>query len=290
MAPLSWFSTLRIRTLPAAAAPVLVGAAVAHSVGGFDALPALAALAGALLLQIGTNLANDYYDHVNGADTEERAGPKRASGDTIAPGAIKRAAFASFGLALVVGIYLVAHAGWPVLVIGIAGLVSGWAYTGGPFPLAYNGLGDLFAFIFFGPIAVAGTTFVQTGTWESQAIGWGAALGLMTTAILVVNNLRDRPTDGPVGKNTLAVRFGDRFSQLQWTACMAGAFAAPFILGHLTQNTWHLLPVGALVAITPPTRLIWGALEPRARLNPALGGTARVLLLYAVLASVGLLL
>lgn len=285
---MSWVSTLRIRTLPAASAPVIVGTAIAYSLSGFDLLPAMAALAGALLLQIGTNLANDYYDYVKGAD-KERAGPARASGSTIPPAHVKRAALVAFALALFVGIYLVFHAGWPVLVIGLAGLVSGWAYTGGPYPLAYNGLGDLFAFIFFGPIAVAGTTFVQTGTWEPAALLWGSALGLLTTAILVVNNLRDRPTDGPVGKNTLAVRFGDRFSQWEWTACVAGAFALAASASYLMQNTWFLLPLGALVAVPSTSKLIWGELEPRGGLNPALGGTARILLLFAILVSVGLL-
>lgn len=286
---MSWVSTLRVRTLPAASAPVIVGTAIAYSIGGFDLLPALAALAGALFLQIGTNLANDYYDHKKGAD-DNRVGPARASGTTIPPTQVKFAAFSAFGLALLVGTYLALHAGWPVLVIGIAGLISGWAYTGGPFPLAYNGLGDLFAFIFFGPVAVAGTTFVQTGTWEPAAILWGASLGLLTTAILVVNNLRDRPTDGPVGKNTLAVRFGDRFSQWEWTVCVTGAFGLAGLAAYVLQNPWFLLPFAALVAVPSTAKIIWGDITPRAGLNPALGGTARILLLFAILVSVGLLL
>lgn len=283
---MSWFSTLRIRTLPAAASPVLLGSAIAANLGGFELYPALAALAGALLLQIGTNLANDYYDHVKGADTPDRAGPARASASgTIPPLNVRNAAFAALGAALLVGVYLVTVGGWPIVAIGLAGIISAWAYTGGPFPLAYNGLGDLFAFAFFGPIAVAGTTYVQTGTWEADAIIWGCAAGFLTTAILVVNNLRDRPTDEVANKRTLVVRFGDRFGQWEWATLLSLAFMLPFIYGG-----WLLLPLAATIVALPPAGRMFGALEPRAALNPALGGTARVLLVFCLLAALGFLL
>lgn len=282
---MSWASTLRIRTLPAAASPVILGTAIAYNLGGFSLLPALAALAGALLLQIGTNLANDYYDHIKGADGADRAGPKRASGDTIPAATVKKAAFLSLGLAFLVGIYLVFVGGWPIVIIGLAGIISAWAYTGGPFPLAYNGLGDLFAFLFFGPVAVAGATYVQTGSWSVDAILWGCGAGFITIAILVVNNLRDRPTDGPANKNTLVVRFGDRFGQGEWLLCLTLAFTIPLLYGQLL-----FLPLAAIpLAISPGTRML-GHLEPRAKLNPALGGTARILLAYCLLASLGFLL
>ncbi len=287
----SWFSTLRVRTLPAAASPVIVGMALAQNLGGFDLLPALAALLGALLLQVGTNLANDYYDHIKGADTPDRAGPTRASASgALPPGTVRNAAYGTFGLAALVGLYLIWHAGWPILVIGSAGILSGILYTAGPKPLAYVGLGDLFVFVFFGPVAVAGTVFVQTGTWELAAIGWGAALGAIATAILVVNNLRDRPTDEKAGKRTLAVRFGDQFSQVQYLALLALAFTAPFVLGHLADDLWLLLPLVSVVAAVPVVRRMMGPLDERRALNPALGGTARVLLLYSLLAALGLLL
>lgn len=286
----AWFSTLRIRTLPAGAAPVLVGAALAWNLGGFDLLPALAALLSVLGLQVGTNLANDYYDHVKGADTPDRAGPTRASASgALNPVAVRNAAFATFGLAALIGVYLALHAGWPVVAIGTAGILSGILYTAGPKPLAYVGLGDLFVFVFFGPVAVAGTVFVQTGTWELGALVWGLALGALATAILVVNNLRDRPTDDRAGKRTLAVRFGDRFSRLQYLALLALAFAVPFVVGHFQDDVRLLLPVASVVLAVPVLRVVWKEHEDRRALNPALGATARVLLVYAVLASAALL-
>ena len=232
MAVATWIGTLRLRTLPAAAAPVIVGAAYAQRIDAFALWPALAALVAALLIQIGTNLANDHFDHKKGADTADRAGPVRASAAGLLPTEqVRNAAYAAFALAGVLGLYLVFVGGWPILAIGLASILSGLAYTAGPAPLAYKGLADLWVLVFFGPVAVAGTVYVQSGTFEPIAAAWGIALGLLATAILVVNNLRDRPTDARASKNTLAVRFGDRFSQLQWTACVVGAFAAEAVVG-----------------------------------------------------------
>lgn len=289
MAVATWIGTLRLRTLPAAAAPVIVGAAYAQRIDAFALWPALAALVAALLIQIGTNLANDHFDHKKGADTADRAGPVRASAAGLLPTEqVRNAAYAAFALAGVLGLYLVFVGGWPILAIGLASILSGLAYTAGPAPLAYKGLADLWVLVFFGPVAVAGTVYVQSGTFEPIAAAWGIALGLLATAILVVNNLRDRPTDARANKNTLAVRFGDRFSQLQWTACVVGAFAVAFAIGHVEQDLWLLLPVAAAVLAAAPARRVWGDLADRRTLNPALGSTARVLLIYAVLLAVAL--
>ncbi len=286
-----WISTLRLRTLPAAASPVLVGGAVAHALAGFHVAAFAAALAAALLIQIGTNLANDYFDHKKGADTPDRAGPRRASasGD-LNPERVKEAALFAFVWAAFFGVYLVARGGWPILAIGVAGILSGWFYTAGRRALAYTGAADIFAFVFFGPSAVAGTVAVQTGDWPWQAWAWGIPLGLLTTAILNVNNLRDRLTDERVGKRTLAVRFGDRFTQLQWSIQVAVAVASPFVIGHLEDNLWLLLPVAAGLVAIAPGRLVWGNLQDRRQLNPALGGTARILLVFSLLATIGIII
>lgn len=286
----AWTSTLRLRTLPAAATPVIMGTAIAYHLGGFALAPALAALAGALLLQIGTNLANDYYDHVKGADTPDRTGPVRASASgLLAPHLVRNAAFATFGLAALVGTYLISVGGWPILVIGAAGILSGIFYTAGPKALAYVGLGDLFAFVFFGPVAVAGTVYVQTGTWEATAIAWGVGAGFLTSAILAVNNLRDIPTDAAAGKRTLAVRMGQRMTRWFYASQIAAALAVPFIVGHFADEPWFLLPVGAGPLAIPLLLRVFHDWPNRAQYNPALGGTARLLLAYGLLTAIALL-
>ncbi len=286
-----WLGTLRIRTLPAAASPVLVGIALAWDVGSFEALPALAALAGALLLQIGTNLANDYYDHVQGADGADRAGPTRASAaGLLEPRAVRNAAFGTFGLAATVGVYLIWVGGWPILAIGGAGILSGIFYTATRKSIAYVGLGEVFVFAFFGPIAVAGTVYVQSLTWETFALLWGVPLGLLASAILVVNNLRDIPTDAAAGKRTLAVRMGEGPTRWLWVLMVAGALAAPLAIGHLAQDLWWLLPMAAGLVAIPPGRIVLATQTDRRAYNPALGGTARVLLVYAVLTALAIIL
>lgn len=285
----AWIGTLRLRTLPAAASPVLLGGALAYYLGGFHALSWVAALVGALLIQVGTNLANDYYDHVKGADTPDRAGPARASATgALAPLAVRNAAFGVMAAAAVVGLYLVWRGGWPILAIGVAGITSGILYTAGPKALAYTGLADLFAFAFFGPIAVAGTVYVQTGDWAWQALAWGIPMGTLTTAILVVNNLRDRPTDERVGKRTLAVRWGDQAMRAYWHLLVLVAAATAFAMALLEDEVLFMLPALTTLLVRSPSKLILGPLEPRAALNPALGGTARLLLVYALLTSAAL--
>ncbi len=284
-----WIGTLRIRTLPAAASPVIVGMAFAVDMGAFSLWPALAALAGALLLQIGTNLANDYYDHIQGADTEARAGPTRASAaGLLDPLAVRNASFGTFALAGLVGCYLIWIGGWPILAIGGAGILSGIFYTATRKSIAYIGLGEVFVFAFFGPIAVAGTVYVQSLTWEPMALLWGVPLGLLAAAILVVNNLRDIPTDRSAGKRTLAVRMGESPTRWLWCVLVGAAILAPFGIGHLAQDLWWLLPVAAGLVAIPPARIVWARHADRRAYNPALGGTARVLLVYSLLAAIGL--
>ncbi len=286
-----WIGTLRLRTLPAAASPVLLGTALAWSWDVFAWLPALAALLGALLLQIGTNLANDYYDHVQGADTAARAGPVRASAaGLLAPQAVRNAAFGTFTLAALVGIYLIIVGGWPILAIGAAGILSGIFYTASKKSIAYIGLGEVFVFAFFGPIAVAGTVYVQSLTWEPFALAWGVPLGLLAAAILVVNNLRDIPTDAAAGKKTVAVRIGEPWTRRLYFALVAGALLAPFVIAHFADALWWLLPVAAIIPAMAPAKVIAATQPVRQAYNPALGGTARVLLVYALLASVGIVI
>jgi len=286
----TWVMAFRPKTLSAAVAPVLVGTALAYASGHGRALPALAALVGALLIQIGTNLTNDYYDFKKGADTAERLGPKRVTqSGLIAPDTVLRAAVLAFALAMAVGVYLVAIAGWPILVAGVFSVLCGYAYTGGPYPLGYHGLGDLFVFVFFGLVAVGGTYFVQAGALAAPALVAAVPIGALGAAILAVNNLRDVSTDEKAGKRTLVVRLGVPAGRAEYVAMLGLAFITPlafWIAG------WARAPVLlgwlALPAAIPPLRRVLR--EGGAALNPALGETARLQLVFAVLFSVGLLL
>src|SRR5262249_51411853 len=196
----TWIAAARLRTLPAAVVPVVVGTACAAASGGMALGPALAALGGALAIQIGTNFANDVFDAERGADGPDRIGPVRAvAAGLITPAAMKRAMIAAFGIATALGVYLIAVAGWPVVAIGVASILSGIAYTGGPWPLGYHGLGDAFVLVFFGFVAVCGTAFVQLDHVPWLAIVAAVPVGALATAILVVNNLRDRATDERAG-------------------------------------------------------------------------------------------
>lgn len=285
----AWVLASRPKTLPAAVAPVTVASGLAAAHDAFALLPALAALVGALLIQIGTNFANDYYDFLKGADTHERLGPTRATqAGLLSPETMRGGAVVVFVLAGLVGIYLARVAGWPVVVIGVTSIAAGLAYTAGPLPLGYVGLGDAFVFLFFGLVAVGGTYWVQALTLAPDVLLAGAAMGALATAILVVNNLRDIQTDAAAGKRTLAVRLGERASRAEYLLLILAAFLVP-PLGVLLYD-WSvgtLLVVGALPAAGPPARAVLGYREPR-ELNPALGGTARMLLLYAALLTVGL--
>ncbi len=266
----------------------MAGSGFALAEGAFRGLPALAALIGALLIQIATNLANDYYDFVKGSDTAARLGPVRVTqAGLLSPRAVVRAMVATLALATLVGVYLAWVGGWPILAIGIVSMVMGVCYTGGPYPLAYHGLGDLFVFIFFGPVATAATHFVQAGHWSPGAILAGAGLGALSTAILAVNNLRDRETDDAAGKRTLAVRFGDRFAVTQYLVLLAAAtLALPIGLRTFGWSPWTLLALTALIPSLPAAGRVLSVLTPagvepdRRALNPALGMTARGVALY----------
>lgn len=283
-----WIAAARPRTLPAALAPVLMGAAIAWREGSFHALAATAALVGALLLQIGTNFANDYFDFVKGADTEERLGPTRATAaGLVAPATMRRAMWVTFAAALAVGIYLVARGGWPIVLIGLASIACGVLYTGGPKPLGYAGLGDVLVLIFFGPVAVAGTHYVQALQWSGAAVVAGLGPGMLATALLAVNNLRDAETDRGAGKRTLAVRFGTSFAKAEYAATLGVAAGVP--VGLWATGAGPLWCVAAsLVCLTamPALREVVRAV-PGDRLLSALATTGRTLALYGLVFAAG---
>jgi 1,4-dihydroxy-2-naphthoate octaprenyltransferase len=280
----------RPKTLPAAVAPVVVGTAVAFHEGGLRPGPALAALAGALLLQVGSNFANDVFDHEKGADREGRLGPVRAvQAGLLTPAQMRRGLVVVFGLAVLAGCFLVHAAGWPVVAIGLASIASAVAYTGGPWPLGYHGLGDVFVFVFFGLVAVCGTAFVQL--LRVPALAWWAAVpvGLLTTAILVVNNERDRESDAAAGKRTLAVRLGRRGSLAEYLTLLLGAFAVPVALVVTGRaGAPLLLPLLASPLALQRARRVTA--DQGAALNPSLAGTAQLLLAYSLLLALGIAL
>lgn len=286
----TWILAARPKTLSAASMPVLVGSACAYSLDSFQLGPALAALVGALLLQVGANFANDVYDYEKGADTAERLGPTRAvQAGLLSPGAMKRGMFAVFLAALLIGCYLTAVAGPAILAIGIASIISAIAYTGGPYPLGYNGLGDVFVFVFFGLVAVCGTVFVQLGSVPELAVWCSVPVGALATAILVVNNLRDHAQDAKVGKRTLAVRWGARAVIYEYGFLLALSYAVPLALATSSQHgRFVLLPLLTLPLGRKLTRAV--ATEQGRALNARLAGTAKLLLLFGLLFTLGLVL
>ena len=290
--PLSiWIAAARPRTLPAAVAPVLAASALAWRDSDFTLFPALACLAFALLIQIGTNFANDYYDFLKGADTAERVGPRRAvAAGLVAPATMKRAMIGVFAAAFCAGLTLLGYGGWPLLAIGVASIVCGVAYTGGPYPLGYNGLGDVFVFIFFGLVAVGATYYVQTGVITPEAWVIGAGIGALAANILVVNNYRDAETDVRAGKRTLVVRFGKKAARVQFIVAHGIALAALVVVG---AGDWHpaFVIAGASVCMVVgfiQSRCLAKATTP-AELIALLGQTGLYLALYALLLTVGLI-
>jgi 1,4-dihydroxy-2-naphthoate octaprenyltransferase len=300
----AWLMAARPHTLPAAAAPVIVGVGLAVHEGLFAPLPALAAFVGAALIQIGTNFANDYYDAVKGVDTDEREGFTRVTqSGLIAPESVKRAMYATFGLAILVGVYLVWVGGLPILVVGLASVISGIAYAGGPYPLGSHGLGDLFVFVFFGVVAVMGTFYVQAASELAGAFPMGIPEGTVTLAafaaslpvaaistnILVVNNVRDLETDREAGKETLAVIIGYRASRAEFVGLLALSYAVPvwfwLARGYSPAVLLPLLtiPYAAAVARTVLTDASGEAL------NPALEQTGKLLAGHSVLFALGLI-
>lgn len=286
-----WVEATRPRTLPAAVAPVLVGTALAERSGG--ALPAAAAacLGFALLIQIGTNFANDYYDFLKGADTAERVGPRRAvASGLISPKAMRAAMIAVFAAAFLTGLTLLGYGGWPLLVVGLTSIACGVAYTGGPYPLAYHGLGDVFVFVFFGLVAVGATAFVQTGALGAATWIAGAGIGALATNILVANNYRDVETDAKAGKHTLLVRWGRGYGRAQFAAAHAVAVAAPLALAGL--GSVALLPslvvaLAAAAAGAVQIRRLRAAVTPAACIA-LLGATGRWLALYGLMLAVAI--
>ncbi len=286
----SWLLATRPKTLSAAVCPVLVGCALAAQADSFQWVPALLCLLFALLIQIGTNFANDYYDFIKGADTEERLGPQRvtASGRI----SLKRMKFMTafdFFLAFLVGLALVPYGGWWLVVIGVISIALGYGYTAGPFPLAYLGLGEIFVLIFFGWVAVGCTYLVQAGGINVPALLAGTAVGALSNNLLVVNNLRDVDTDLKANKRTLAVRFGRTFTAYEYRAWFVIAILCTIVMCIMLQSFWMILPL----AVLPLGRKLWVMIGQK-QTGPIyirmLGQTSIVMVLYCILLSISLLL
>jgi 1,4-dihydroxy-2-naphthoate octaprenyltransferase len=286
----SWFLAIRPKTLPAAVCPVLVGSALAFQVGGFQAVPALLCLLFALLIQIGTNFANDYYDFIKGADTEERQGPKRvtASG-LISPKSMKRMTAFVFLLAFIVGAGLVPYGGWWLLAVGVLSIGLGYGYTAGPFPLAYLGLGEIFVMIFFGWVAVGCTYLVQAGGFNAVVLLAGTAVGALSTNLLVINNHRDVETDIKAKKRTLAVRFGRDFSALEYRSWFVLALICALVMAVLLKSFWLLLPL-AILPLGLKLCVMIGVPQTGPVYIRMLGQTSVAMVLYCLLMCAGLLL
>ncbi|MDX2064809.1 MAG: 1,4-dihydroxy-2-naphthoate polyprenyltransferase [Fimbriimonadaceae bacterium] len=287
--PNPWLLAIRPKTLPASVVPVAVGSAVAFGEGKLALLPAGLALIGALLIQIASNLANDVFDFEKGADTAARLGPTRVTqAGLITPIAMKRALVGVIVAAMVVGLMLGAIGGWPVLWIGFFGLISAVAYTGGPYPLGYHGWGDFFVFLFFGLIAVAGTTYVQTLALSPIALIAGVPVGLLCTNILVVNNVRDVDTDRAAGKRTLVARFGRPFGVAEYAVNLGLSAVACLALVTLLRSPWPALPICSL----PLGFRLWTSVRRLAgpALNPVLAETARYEMIFGGLLAAGIAL
>lgn len=285
-----WIGAMRLRTLPAAVAPVLVGSALAWHDGRFDPLAAAICLVFALLVQIGTNFANDYYDFMHGADSAARVGPTRAvAAGLVAPAVMRRAMILVLAAAFLVGLSLVAWGGPWLLLVGVASVVCAVAYTGGPYPLGYHGLGDLFVFIFFGLVAVCATYYVQAGLVTRMAVQLAVPVGLLAANILVVNNYRDVASDRAAGKRTLVVRFGERFARAQFNGSLAVALAIPALLALDGQGAALALPLALAPLAWSHARRLRESKSP-SELIQLLGDTGKLLALYALLLAGGLVL
>lgn len=288
-APADWIAAARPKTLPAAVAPVIVGTAEAIRLGVFDWWPVAICLAFALLVQIATNMANDYFDYIRGADTIDRVGPERlvASG-RVSPQAMLRVAIGLFLAAFFIGLSMVAYRGSEMLLVGVASIVFGYSYTGGPCPLAYHGLGDVFVIVFFGLVATMGTFYVIAGQLSGGVLLLGLPLGLLANNILVVNNYRDKETDEAAGKRTLVVRLGRRFARQQYGWQLALAYLSVSAYVGTNRSFWPLI---TLVTIPAGARLIveLRSLEGAA-LNEHLAKSARLLLLFSALLALGIVL
>jgi 1,4-dihydroxy-2-naphthoate octaprenyltransferase len=280
----------RPRTLPAAAGPVLVAIALALRAGVFHLPSALACLLVSLLMQIGANFANDLFDHERGSDTPDRLGPTRVTATgLISPAQMRIATAVIFGLAALLGIYLALRGGWPIVILGISIILAALAYTGGPFPYGYYGLGDIFVFLSFGVAAVCGTYYAQALTVSTFAWWASVPMGLLIINILVVNNTRDIPTDTAAHKRTLAVLLGRKAMHLEYLVCLIGAYLIPLGLWIFGLLSWGGLL--AWISIPRAVAIYQEFIHTEGRaLNKTLGGTAQLALIYAILFSAGILL
>jgi 1,4-dihydroxy-2-naphthoate octaprenyltransferase len=282
-----WIEGARPRTLPAAVAPVLVGTGAAAAAGDARPARALLALVVSLALQVAVNYANDYSDGIRGTDTQ-RVGPLRLVGSGVSsPAAVKRAALAAFAVAAAAGLVLAALTTWWLVAIGAAAMLAAWFYTGGARPYGYRALGELSVFVFFGLVATIGTAYVQVERVTATAVAGGVGCGALACALLVVNNLRDIPTDSVTGKRTLAVLLGDRRTRVLYVALVAVAFLVAVALVVVTP--WTLLPLAAVPLAARPARTVAAGRQGR-DLVPALRDTGRLQLAYAVLLAVALFL
>ncbi len=283
-----WLEAARPKTLSAAVAPVLMGVALSFNHGIARPLIALLTLLCAVLIQVGTNFANDYYDYVHGADSEHRQGPRRATQAGLVPPATMRKVFiGTFLLTFLLGLFLVLDGGWPILLIGLFSILFGILYTGGPYPLGYNGWGDFFVLIFFGPVAVGGTYYLQTLQMKGTVLIAGLAPGLISVALLTVNNYRDIYTDRKAGKKTLVVRFGEQFAKNEYLLCLIGAIAIPIGLAAWTgRHFWVLITLLTLAMALPAIRTVFRE-PPGPIFNQVLAQTGKMLFLFSLLFSIG---
>ncbi len=286
-----WFQAARPKTLPAGIVPVVIGGALAYDVGAFSLSPFLFAMAGSILIQVGANFANDLFDYLNKADTAERIGPLRVTqAGLVTPAQMRTATFAVFSLATLAGVYLTCRGGVPIVIIGLASILFAVLYTGGPYPIGYLGLGDIFVLIFYGPVAVCGTYYVISLDINYTVLLAGIPPGMLATAILTVNNLRDIDSDRRVGKRTLAVRFGRSFARFEYVFMLVGASLFPLLMYAFESGPpWSAITVlvmfPAIITVKKVLTETSGAV-----LNKALAETGRLMALYGALFSIGWLL
>jgi len=290
---LHWWLAFRPKTLTVSIVPVMVGSSLAYAETGAIAwLPLLAALLAAMLIQIGTNLHNDVSDFERGADNAERVGPARATASGwLAPVTVRRAALACFGLAVLLGFYLVVKGGWPILLLGLCSVAAGWAYTGGPRPIAYSALGELFVWLFFGLGAVMGSYYLQTFSLGWSVFVAASMIGLLAAAVIAVNNTRDLDSDRKIGKNTLAVRIGRGGSQVEYALLLCTPYLLLPLLAWLNHSGWW---GGGLPLLSLPVALsLWRRFrreQPGPVFNLILAQTAQLQLVFGILLSIGFLL
>ena len=286
----NWLLAARLKTLPAAISPVILGSALAFHDRSFHAFICVMTIFAAVLIQVGTNFSNDVYDYQKGSDREDRLGPTRATqSGLISPEKMKIAMWVTFGLAICLGFYLAFIGGWPIVWIGLASIVAGITYTGGPYPLGYHGFGDLLVFIFFGLIAVPGTYYLQVGAVTELSFWMGAIMGMLSTAILVVNNLRDADTDKISGKNTLAVRMGKTFTKIQYSVLVLIPFLLPVYIWFYYESELSLFLT--IFALPISFYLIKEVFTLKGReLNSVLICTVRLLFIFTILLATGLVL